>query len=58
VVDRQELAELLKRYQLGGKTVIVEKVWVDGEWFGAIQIKDSDQSCTGLDVNATMHCTE
>jgi restriction system protein len=36
LVDGQELAELLKRYELGVKTVLVEKVVVDGEWFGGI----------------------
>ena len=36
LVDGQELAELLKRYELGVKTVMVEKVVVDGEWFGGI----------------------
>ena len=30
LVDGQELAELLKRYELGMKTVVVEKVVVDG----------------------------
>src|SRR5919109_407579 len=36
LVDGQELAELLKKYTLGVRTVVVEKVEVDGEWFGAI----------------------
>jgi restriction system protein len=36
LVDGQELAELLKQYELGVKTVMVEKVIVDGEWFGGI----------------------
>jgi len=36
MVDGQELAELLKRYELGVKTVIVEQVVVDEEWFGGI----------------------
>ena len=36
LVDGQELAELLKRYTLGVKTVMVEKVEVDGEWFKTI----------------------
>lgn len=33
LVDGQELAELLKKYTLGVKTVMVEKVEVDREWF-------------------------
>ena len=33
LVDGQELAELLKKYTLGVRTVVVEKVEVDGEWF-------------------------
>ena len=36
LVEGQELSELLKRYELGVKTVMVEKVLVDGEWFGSI----------------------
>jgi restriction system protein len=36
LVDGQELAELLKKYTLGVKTVMVEKVEVDGEWFKTI----------------------
>jgi restriction system protein len=36
LVDGQELAALLKQYELGVKTVMVEKVLVDGEWFGSI----------------------
>ena len=36
LVDGQELAELLKRYELGVRTVVVEKVVVNGEWFGGI----------------------
>jgi restriction system protein len=36
LVDGQELAALLKQYELGVKTVMVEKVLVDGGWFGAI----------------------
>jgi restriction system protein len=36
LVDGQELAALLKQYELGVKTVLVEKVLVDGEWFGGI----------------------
>jgi hypothetical protein len=35
-VDGQELAELLKKYPLGVKTVLGEKVEVDGKWFKAI----------------------
>ncbi len=34
LIDGQELASLLKQYELGVKTVMVEKVLVDGEWFG------------------------
>jgi hypothetical protein len=30
------LAALLKQYELGVKTIMVEKVLVDGEWFGGI----------------------
>ena len=30
LVDGQELGDLLKRYELGVKTVVVEKVVVDG----------------------------
>jgi hypothetical protein len=30
------LGESLKRYELGVKTVMVEKVVVDEEWFGGI----------------------
>jgi hypothetical protein len=33
LVDGQELAELLKRDELRVRTVMVEKVVVDGEWF-------------------------
>jgi restriction system protein len=36
LVDGQELAELLKKYTLGVKTIMVEKVEVDGEWFKTI----------------------
>jgi restriction system protein len=36
LVDGQELTDLLKRYELGVKTVVVEKVEVDGEWFRGI----------------------
>lgn len=36
LVDGQELAELLKKYTLGVKTVMVEKVEVDAEWFKTI----------------------
>lgn len=36
LVDGQELADLLKQYELGVKTVLVEKVEVDGDWFKAI----------------------
>lgn len=36
LIDRQELASLLKQYELGVKTVMVEKVLVDGEWFEEI----------------------
>jgi restriction system protein len=36
LVDGQELAELLKKYTLGVKTVMVEKVEVDVEWFKTI----------------------
>jgi restriction system protein len=36
LVDGQELAVLLKQYELGITTVMVEKVLVDREWFGAI----------------------
>jgi hypothetical protein len=31
-----ELAELLKKYTLGVRTVVVEKVEVDSEWFKTI----------------------
>jgi restriction system protein len=37
LLDGQERAELLKRYELGVKTVVVEKVVVDGEWFGGFE---------------------
>jgi hypothetical protein len=33
LVDGQELAELLKRDELGMMTVVVEKVMVDEEWW-------------------------
>ncbi len=36
LIDGQELASLLKQYELGVKTVMVERVMVDGEWFGSI----------------------
>jgi restriction system protein len=36
LVDGQELAELLKKYQLGVKTVMVEKVEVDIDWFKTV----------------------
>jgi restriction system protein len=36
LVDGQELAELLKRYELGVKTVMVEKIEVDVDWFTTI----------------------
>lgn len=36
LVDGQELAELLKKYTLGVKTVMVEKVEVDANWFKTI----------------------
>ena len=36
LVDGQELASLLKQYELGVQTVMVEKVLVDGEWFGEL----------------------
>ena len=36
LVDGQELAALLKRYELGVKTVMVEKVEVDVAWFSTI----------------------
>ncbi|MCZ6775835.1 MAG: hypothetical protein O7D34_05205 [Ignavibacteria bacterium] len=36
LIDGQKLASLLKQYELGVKTVLVEKVLVDGEWFGGI----------------------
>jgi restriction system protein len=36
LVDGQELAELLKKYQLGVKTVMVEKVEVDVDWFKTV----------------------
>jgi restriction system protein len=36
LVDGQELASLLKLYELGVRTVVVEQVMVDGEWFGSI----------------------
>ena len=36
LVDRRELAELLKKYKLGVKTVMVEKVEVDVDWFKTV----------------------
>ena len=36
LIDGQELTSLLKQYELGVKTVMVEKVLVDVEWFGEI----------------------
>ncbi len=36
LIDGQELASLLKQYELGVKTAMVEKVLVDGEWLGSI----------------------
>jgi restriction system protein len=36
LVDGQELSDLLKQYELGVKTVVVEKVEVDVDWFKAI----------------------
>lgn len=36
LVDGQELATLLKQYELGVQTMMVEKVVVDGEWFEGI----------------------
>jgi restriction system protein len=36
LVDGQELAEILKRYELGVKTVMVEKIEVDVDWFTTI----------------------
>jgi restriction system protein len=36
LVDGQELAELLKRYELGVQTIVVEQVVVDRAWFGAL----------------------
>jgi restriction system protein len=36
LIDGQELAELLKRYELGVETVLVEKVNVSEEWFKSI----------------------
>jgi restriction system protein len=36
LIDGQELALLLQQYGLGVKTVMVEKVVVDGGWFGTI----------------------
>ena len=36
LVDGQELADLLKKYELGVKTVMVERVAVDVDWFNTI----------------------
>ena len=36
LVDGQELAELLKKCELGVQTVLVEKVQVDEDWFNSI----------------------
>jgi restriction system protein len=36
LVDGQELADLLKKYELGVKTVMVEKVEVELDWFNTI----------------------
>jgi restriction system protein len=36
LVDGQELAELLKRYELGVQTRMVEQVVVDRTWFGSL----------------------
>jgi restriction system protein len=36
LVDGQELADLLKKYELGVKTVMVEKVEVEVDWFNTI----------------------
>jgi len=36
LIDGQELATLLKQYELGVKTEMVEKVLVDSEWFQSI----------------------
>ena len=36
LVDGQELADLLKQYELGVKTVMVEKVEVEMDWFNTI----------------------
>ncbi|MGQ4807581.1 Mrr restriction system protein [Candidatus Entotheonellaceae bacterium PAL068K] len=36
LVDGQELVELLKKYEIGVKTVMVEKVEVDVEWLSTI----------------------
>jgi restriction system protein len=36
LVDGQELADLLKRYELGVQTTMVEKVEVNAAWFTTI----------------------
>ena len=36
LVDGQELADLLKRYELGVQTLMVEKVEVNAVWFTTI----------------------
>ena len=36
LVDGQELTDLLKKYELGVKTVMVEKIEVDNDWFSGI----------------------